>query len=122
MVVRRFMNTTGVLKVFLIGSRKYAYRLNFQRVKVPEWVITAMSSIGEKVVRFEDQAEETIDPVIEIESGPILEDRIGAHEHVEDDYGDVPELVGGDEVDEVNGAIRVIEEADLQANFEEEFI
>ena len=25
MVVRRFMNKTGVLKVFLIGSRKYAY-------------------------------------------------------------------------------------------------
>ena len=94
MVVRRFMNKPGVLKVFLIGSRKYAYRLNFQRAKVPEWVITAMSSMGEKVIGFEDQAEETIDPVAEIESGPILEDPIGAHEHVEDDYGDVPELVG----------------------------
>ena len=38
MVVRRFMNKTGVLKVFLAGSRKYAYRLNFQRAKVPERV------------------------------------------------------------------------------------
>ena len=44
-VVRRFMNKTGVLKVFLIGSRKYAYRLNFRRAKVPDWVITAMSNI-----------------------------------------------------------------------------
>ena len=75
---------------------------------------------GEKVIGFEDQTEETIDPVTEIESGPILEDPIGAHEHVEDDYGDVPELVGEDDVDEVNEAIRVIEEADLQGNFEEE--
>ena len=68
MVVRRFMNKTGVLKVFLIGSRKYANRLNFQGAKEPEWVITAMSCIGEKV------PEETIDPVTEIESAPILED------------------------------------------------
>ena len=120
MVVRRFMNKTGVLKVFLVGSRKYAYRLNFQRAKVPEWVITAMISIGEKVIGFEDQAEEIIDPVTEIESGPILEDPTGAHEHVEDDYGDVPELVGEDDVDEVREAIRVLEEADLQGDFEEE--
>ena len=75
---------------------------------------------GEKVIGFEDQTEETIDPVTEIESGPILEDPIGAHEHVEDDNGDVPELVGKDDVDEVNEAIRVLEEADLQGNFEEE--
>ena len=45
MVVRRFMNKTGVLKVFLIGSRKYAYRLNFRRAKVPDWAITEMSNI-----------------------------------------------------------------------------
>ena len=85
--------------MFLIGSRKYAYRLNFQRAKVPEWVITAMSSIGEKVIGFEDQAEETIDP----------------------DYGDVPELVDEYDAVEVNEANRVLERlADLQANFEEE--
>ena len=48
MIVRRSMNKAGVLKVFLIGTRKYAYRLNFRRAKVPDWVTTAMSSIGEK--------------------------------------------------------------------------
>ena len=57
------------------------------------------------MIGFEDQAEKTIDPVAEIESGPTLEDPIGAHEHVEDDYGDVPKLVGEDDVDEVNEAI-----------------
>ena len=33
------MNKTGVIKVYLIGTRKYAYRLKFKRAKVPEWVI-----------------------------------------------------------------------------------
>ena len=41
MVVRRSMNRTGVLKVYLIGTRRYAYRLHFKRAKVPDWVITA---------------------------------------------------------------------------------
>ena len=59
MVVRRFMNKSGVFKVFLIGSRKYAYRLSFRRAKVPDWVITAMNSIGEKSIGFEDQREGT---------------------------------------------------------------
>ena len=58
MVVRRFMNKSGVFKVFLIGSRKYAYRLSFRRAKVPDWVITAMNSIGEKSIGFEDDQRE----------------------------------------------------------------
>ena len=43
-----------------------------EREKVPKWVITAMSLIGEKVIGFEDQAEVTSVPVVEIESGPNL--------------------------------------------------
>ena len=46
MVVRRSMNKTGVLKVYLVGTRRYAYRLHFSRARVPEWVITAMNNIG----------------------------------------------------------------------------
>ena len=36
--------------------------------------------------------------------------------------GDVYELIGDDNVEELDEAIRILEEADLQANFEEEFI
>ncbi len=54
MVVRRSMNHTGVLKVYLIGTRRYAYRLKFVRATVPEWVITAMNSIGDRTIGFED--------------------------------------------------------------------
>ena len=49
MAVRRSMNHTGVLKVYLIGTRRYAYRLKFVRATVPEWVITAMNSISRTI-------------------------------------------------------------------------
>ena len=73
-----------------------------------------------KVIGFEDQTEETIDPATETESGPNQEDPIEAYENGEDDWGDIPELVGEDDIEEFDEAIRVLEEADLQANFEEE--
>ena len=56
MVVRRLMNHTGVIKAYLIGARKYAYRLKFKRATAPEWVIIAMNSIGDKSIGFEDEA------------------------------------------------------------------
>ena len=62
MVVRRSMNKTGVLKVYLIGTRRFAYRLHFKRAKVPDWVTTAMNSIGDATIGFEDSTEETTDP------------------------------------------------------------
>ena len=63
------------------------------------------------MIGFEDQAEETIDPLADIRSGPILEDPSGAQENIADDYGDIPELVVENDVDEVNEAIRDLEEA-----------
>ena len=73
MIVRRFTNKTGVFKVYLIGTRRYAYRLNFRRAKVPDWVVTAMNSIGERAIGFEEETEETRELVTQptIEDGPI---------------------------------------------------
>ena len=56
MVVRRLMNHTGAIKVYLIRTRKYAYRLKFKWATVPEWVVIAMNSIGDKIIGFEDEA------------------------------------------------------------------
>ena len=51
------MNRTGVLKVYLIGTRTYACRRNFRRVghygDEFYWVTTAMNSIGEARRRYE---------------------------------------------------------------------
>ena len=54
-IVRRIMNGTGVLKVYLIQSRKFAHRLKFKRAKAPEWVVNALNSISvNQAVGFED--------------------------------------------------------------------
>jgi hypothetical protein len=45
-VVRRIMNMTGVLKVYLIQTKKYAYRLKFVRAIAPEWVLEALKNIS----------------------------------------------------------------------------
>ena len=59
MVVRRVMNHTGVIKVYLIGSKKYAYRLKFKRAVVPGMVVTAMNSNSDSmVIGFEEETEE----------------------------------------------------------------
>ena len=50
------MNHTGVIKVYLIGTREYAYRIKFKRATVPEWLIIAMNSIGDKIIGFGDEA------------------------------------------------------------------
>ena len=83
------------------------YRLSCRRAKVSDWVISAMNSIGEKSIGFEDQTAETIDP----------EDLIEAPEHGKNGDGDIPELVGEDDVEDFDEAIRVLEEADLQDSF-----
>ena len=54
-VVRRIMNGTGVLKVYLIQSKRYAYRLKFKRAKAPEWVLQALNSISvNQAIGFEE--------------------------------------------------------------------
>jgi hypothetical protein len=57
-IVRRIINGTGVLKVYLIQQKKYAYRLKFQRAKAPQWVIDALNGISKDAnIGFEDAQE-----------------------------------------------------------------
>ena len=58
-VVRRIMNGTGVLKVYLINSRKYAYRLQFQRAIAPKWVLDALNEVSNRntSIGFEEEME-----------------------------------------------------------------
>ena len=58
MIVRRFMNKTGVIKDYLIGTRCYAYRLNFRIAAMPDWVITTLNSLGERAIGFEEETTE----------------------------------------------------------------
>ena len=94
MVVRRSMNKTGVLKVFLIGTRRYAYRLSFRRAKVPEWVITAMNTIGEASFGFGDSTEEPTYSGAMLRGGSDPEDPREATETAVQDLEDVPDCRG----------------------------
>ena len=45
----------GVLKVYLIQRKKYAFRLRFQRAKAPQWVMDALNNISKSAtIGFED--------------------------------------------------------------------
>jgi hypothetical protein len=55
------MNGTGVLKVYLIQQKKYAYRLKFQRARAPQWVMEALNNISKDTnIGFEDAPEATL--------------------------------------------------------------
>ena len=83
-------------------------------------MITAMNNIGEASIGFEDSTEEPIDPRAELRGGADPEDPREATETAEQDWEEALDSYGDLEVEEVNGAIRVLEEADYQANAEEE--
>ena len=80
------------------------------RAKVPEWVITAMNSIGDKTIGFEDDSgtEGAIEPTETLEVGQLE----GLAEDDEIDQEANFEGPDGPDIDELDDAIRVLERAD----------
>jgi hypothetical protein len=58
-VVRRIMNGTGLLKVYLVQSKIYAHRLHFKRAKAPEWVLEELQNLKTSAIGFEIEEDET---------------------------------------------------------------
>jgi hypothetical protein len=64
-VMRRQMDGSGVLKVYIIETKKFAFRLKFQRAKPPTWVLESLNNIqpnatigfeeGESYLDLEDE-------------------------------------------------------------------
>jgi hypothetical protein len=48
------MNGTGVLKVYLVQSKKYG-----QRAKAPEWVLEELQNLKTSAIGFEIEEDET---------------------------------------------------------------
>jgi hypothetical protein len=49
------MNNSGILKVYTIQTKKYAYRLQFCRAIAPDWVIESLNNIDiNATIGFED--------------------------------------------------------------------
>ena len=57
-VVRRVMDNSGILKVYIVQTKKYAYRLQFRRAVAPDWVIESLNGIdANATIGFEDEEE-----------------------------------------------------------------
>jgi hypothetical protein len=57
-VVRRIMNGTGILKVYLVSTRRMAFRLKFHRAKPPIWILNLLNNISiDSKIGFEDQVD-----------------------------------------------------------------
>jgi len=93
-VVWWVMNGTGVLKVYLVQSKKYAYRLHFTRAVVPEWVLENLKNLNPDVnIGFEDEEQ-----VINEKSHDLTQD-IQAQtdapgDYIDEDIDDEVQLLG----------------------------
>lgn len=45
-VVRRIMNGAGVLMVYLIQTKRHAYRLHYMQAIAPEWVLESLKDLN----------------------------------------------------------------------------
>jgi hypothetical protein len=62
-VVRCMMDNSGILKVYIIQTKKYAYRLQFRQAIAPDWVIESLNNIDiNATIGFEDGVEIPIAP------------------------------------------------------------
>ena len=60
------MNGTGVLKVYLVQSKCYAYRLHFARAIAPEWVLENLKDLSDNIqIGFEEESQGSEDAGLE---------------------------------------------------------
>jgi hypothetical protein len=57
-VVRRIINGTGLLKVYLVQSKKYTYILHFKTSKAHEWVLEELQNLQAYAIGFEIDEDE----------------------------------------------------------------
>lgn len=55
-IVRRTFDGSGIVKLYMVESKRYAWRLNFRRgMKTPNWVTVAIGNVApESIIGFED--------------------------------------------------------------------
>ena len=94
------MDHTGVIKATLLGL-----------VRMPEWVITAMNSIGDKGIGFEDE-EGAEDLIIVSGTGELGLD-VGLSQDTNIDQEIDSDGLEYDGAGEIDDAIRALEEAEL---------
>jgi hypothetical protein len=108
------MNGTGVLKVYLIQSKKYAYRLHFVRAVAPNWVLEALNGIDPNAsIGFEDGADDNLREISRgIDKDENVSENVAATELVEDNNEEDEVQIIGDskKVDVIMQSIDSLEE------------
>jgi hypothetical protein len=111
-VVRRMMNGTGVLKVYLVQSKRYAYRLHFMHAVAPEWVLESLKELNPDMsIGFKADSEN-----YEVEISEVITEDENKHD---DTYNsdfieevDEVEIIGGsDHAQVVMQSIKSVEDA-----------
>jgi len=100
-VVRRMMNGTGVLKVYLVQSKRYAYRLHFTRAVAPEWVLESLKELNPDMkIGFEIDSQN-----YEEEMSEVVADEENKQEDAYDsnfnDIEDEVQIIGGHDREQV---------------------
>jgi hypothetical protein len=107
-VIRHIMNHTGVLKVYLIQSKKYAYHLHFARALAPEWVLEALNLITvDMSIGFGDGAKEDLQGMIKDHHKMDVNDYDLKYDAIDIDDDDVT-IMGTDRVDVIMKSIESI--------------
>ncbi len=109
-VVRQLMDATGVLKVHLVETKKYAYRLHLMRAMAPEWVLEALKEMNEDDnVGFE---EENIMLNDDLSMTSVKDVEVSERELDSDEIDGIYLLGGDDKENEIMQSIELVEHND----------
>jgi hypothetical protein len=104
------MNGTGILKVYLVQSKKYSYRLHFIHAVAPECVLESLKELNSAVkIGFEEDSlynEEDVSNVSAEEENKQAE----IHESNPDEDDEEVQFIGGHEQQQV--VLQSIKEAE----------
>lgn len=98
--------------MYLVQSKKYAYRLHFVRALAPEWVLEALNLItSEATIGFEDGAEEDLEGIVHKPYNKATSAEYNLFDDAIDSNDDDDDINGGAEkVDLITKSIKSIEE------------
>ncbi len=99
--------------MYLVQSKKYAYRFHFVQALAPEWVLEALNLItSEATIGFEDGAEDDLEGIVHKPYNKatsadynLLDDAIDSNDDDDDDING-----GAEKVDLITKSIKSIEE------------
>jgi hypothetical protein len=109
-VVRCMMKGTGVLKVYLVQSKRFAYRLHFMPAVAPEWVLESLKELNPDMsIGFEADSEN-----YEVEISEVIAEDGNKHDYTyksAEEEVEVEIIGGSDHAQVVMQSVKSVEDA-----------